>query len=130
VSAPLATEAATAAAAPTEPCSTRSPAPGVTRAAWRIEGLDCPDCARSVGIAVERLSGVSCVDLNYASRLCSSTGGRRSCRDIVGMVTAAGSAPFPRRNGGGSVAERSWLVKSPVATYGAVHSRFWAAFSV
>ena len=43
------------------------PRPDRARGVWRIEGLDCPDCARSVGAAVERVEGVVCVELNYAS---------------------------------------------------------------
>ncbi len=43
----------------------------VGHASWRVEGLDCPDCARTVAISVERLEGVLAADLNFASALLS-----------------------------------------------------------
>jgi Cd2+/Zn2+-exporting ATPase len=43
----------------------------VGHASWRIEGLDCPDCARTVAVSVERIPGVIAADLNFASALLS-----------------------------------------------------------
>ena len=41
----------------------------VVRATWRISGLDCPDCAQTLSRVVERIPGVTCAELNYASGL-------------------------------------------------------------
>ncbi len=42
-------------------------ASSVRHVAWRVIGLDCPDCARAVAKTVSRIKGVSSADLNYAS---------------------------------------------------------------
>ena len=34
---------------------------------WRIEGLDCPDCAQTVAKSVRMVPGVVSADLNFAS---------------------------------------------------------------
>ena len=36
-------------------------------AVWRVTGLDCPDCARTVAKSVSQLKGVVSADLNFAS---------------------------------------------------------------
>jgi len=113
-----------AVAEPETPCARREPASGTTRAAWRIDGLDCPDCARSVGAAVERIPGVSCVDLNYASAtlLVDYDPDAAPVAEIVDTVMAAGygAAPLDDAAAGAPARERSWLDRNTteVATYG------------
>lgn len=34
---------------------------------WRVTGLDCPDCARTIGVSVSHIDGVLSADLNFAS---------------------------------------------------------------
>jgi len=46
-------------------------AESVGHAAWRVQGLDCPDCARTVAISMEHIDGVLSADLNFASALLS-----------------------------------------------------------
>ncbi len=36
-------------------------------AAWRVTGLDCPDCARTVSASVKHIPGVLSANLNFAS---------------------------------------------------------------
>jgi Cd2+/Zn2+-exporting ATPase len=40
---------------------------GIAHAGWRVTGLDCPDCARTVEKSVRRISGVVSADLNFAT---------------------------------------------------------------
>jgi len=107
------------------PCTAREPVSGTTRAAWRIEGLDCPDCARSVGAAVERIPGVTCVDLNYASAtlLVDYKASAAGATEIVETILAAGygAAPLDETAAGAPARERSWLDRNlaEVATLGA-----------
>jgi len=43
---------------------------GVYRhAMWRIGGLDCPDCARTLALSVEMVPGVVSAELNFASAM-------------------------------------------------------------
>jgi Cd2+/Zn2+-exporting ATPase len=122
VSAPIATEKP---APSTMPCAADSPVAGTARVAWRIDGLDCPDCARSVGIAVERIPGVACVDLNYASAtlLVDYDPAVVPVTDIVEMVTAAGYGAIPLGDAASAppAAERRWIDRNlaEVATVGA-----------
>lgn len=39
----------------------------ISHASWRISGLDCPDCARTVDVSVGHLDGVLSAALNFAS---------------------------------------------------------------
>lgn len=39
----------------------------VGHASWRLSGLDCPDCARTVAISVERVDHVWSASLNFAT---------------------------------------------------------------
>ena len=34
---------------------------------WFVGGLDCPDCAKTVGVSISRIDGVLSADLNFAS---------------------------------------------------------------
>ena len=38
-------------------------------ATWRVSGLDCPDCAATLNKSLERVPGVMCADLNFATGL-------------------------------------------------------------
>ena len=40
---------------------------GVAHAAWRVIGLDCPDCARTVEKSARQIPGVISADLNFAT---------------------------------------------------------------
>lgn len=39
----------------------------VAHASWRVRGLDCPDCARTVDVSVARIDNVLSATLNFAS---------------------------------------------------------------
>ena len=94
------------------------------RAAWRIDGLDCPDCARSVSAAVERIPGVGCAELNFASAtlLVDFDPSIVPVADIVDTVTAAGygAAPLDERARAAAGSERRWIDRNltEVATIG------------
>ncbi|MDA3936525.1 MAG: heavy metal translocating P-type ATPase [Actinomycetota bacterium] len=42
-------------------------AQSVGHASWRLTGLDCPDCARTVAVSIERIDHVWSAALNFAS---------------------------------------------------------------
>lgn len=113
-------------AAPARPmgCSGDSANSGASRASWRIEGLDCPDCARSVVAAVERVSGVECADLNFASAtlLVEFDASSSPTARIVETVTAAGygATPLDETASEVSAGRRRWIDRNltDVATIG------------
>lgn len=106
------------------PCTQAGPRIGESRVAWRIEGLDCPDCARSVGSAVERVPGVRCVDLNFASAtlLVDFDPSREPLEEIVETIAAAGYGAVPLGDSGHLpvARERSWVDRNTteIATVG------------
>ncbi len=112
------------AAEPAAGCAGTSVLADHARRAWRIDGLDCPDCARSVSAAVERIPGVACAELNFASAtlLVDFDPAMVPVSDIVDTVTAAGygAAPLGESAASTPASERSWIDRhlTEVATVG------------
>jgi Cd2+/Zn2+-exporting ATPase len=65
---------------------------GLERRSWRVSGMDCAACVASVTRAVERLPGVSRVEVNLmAERLSLSLApGGATAEDIAGQVAVLG----------------------------------------
>jgi len=97
---------------------------GVQRASLRVEGLDCPDCARSVVSAVERVPGVRCADLNYASAtlLVDFELGANPLEEVFETVRAAGygAAGIDTTGAVEATAPRPWVdrYRAEIATVG------------
>ncbi len=110
------------------PCSDESGRAGARHASWRIEGLDCPDCARSVVAAVERVRGVTCADLNFASAtlLVEWDAGAEAPEGVVGevvetvMAAGYGAARIDESGITEAVAPRPWAdrYRAEIATVG------------
>lgn len=66
-------------------------------AMWRIGGLDCPDCARTVAMSVEMLPGVVSAELNFASAmlLVEHEAGSDPSRLVVRAIESAGHSAEP-----------------------------------
>ncbi len=114
---------------------------GVYRhAMWRIGGLDCPDCARTLARSVEMLPGVVSAELNFASAMLlvehdtdadpSATGRadrrerrtqrRGGQRDRAGLRVRGGRAPAPAHPRRGPAGALAWARshRSEVAVVG------------
>ena len=53
-------------------------------AMWRVGGLDCPDCARTLSKSIEMVPGVVSAELNFASAMLlveHDAGVGSECRD-------------------------------------------------
>ncbi|WP_235907959.1 heavy metal translocating P-type ATPase [Siccirubricoccus phaeus] len=77
------------------------------RREWRVEGMDCAACVASVTRAVERLPGVSQVEVNLmAERLTVSLAPGASVAAVEQEVAALGyqAAPLPAPDAAGSAA--------------------------
>ncbi len=82
-----------AASAPPPP----SVGPARARAVWRIEGLDCPDCARTAEKSVALVPGVVSADLNFASGtlLVEYEAGTDPRSAVVRALAASGHRAIP-----------------------------------
>lgn len=63
----------------------------ISHASWRISGLDCPDCARTVDVSVAHLDGVLSANLNFASGVLfaeydSASDPRPAIEDLIGRM--------------------------------------------
>jgi Zn2+/Cd2+-exporting ATPase len=73
-----------------------------TRLTWRVEGMDCAACVAKVTRAVERLPGVSAVEVNLmAERLSLDLGAAGQAEAVEAQVTALGYGMT--RTGGAAV---------------------------
>ena len=59
---------------------------------WRVEGLDCPDCARTVAKSVRMIPGVVSAELNFASGtlLVEHTRGSEPTAGVAATIERAG----------------------------------------
>lgn len=80
-------------------------AAGIGHVSWRVSGMDCPDCARSVDKSVSYVDGVLSANLNYASGILaveydSATDPRAQIAALVskmgyGVEAVDGSSAYP-----------------------------------
>jgi Cd2+/Zn2+-exporting ATPase len=98
----------------------------VEHAIWRIGGLDCPDCARTLTRSVEMLPGVVSTELNFASAimLVEHEVGTDPNPNIVSLVQSAGHSAEPA---GGSAllgaAARPGAAAEPAEPVGGLSAR-------
>jgi len=70
---------------------------------WRVTGLDCPDCARTIDASVSRIGGVLSADLNFASGvlLIEYDPARDPRREVAELLEAMGYGAEPMGDAAG-----------------------------